>query len=372
MHTILQRQLKRLGIDPEHIPDDLRPLVDLVNKTYTDLDADRQLIERSLELSSKELGELNEKLQSQVKEVSQKSQELEKALSIQQTAFDATVVGLLIVDSQGKIMGFNTQFYTLWKIPKEMAEEKDDQKLLHFVADQLKYPEEFLQRVKQVYSNPAEGSYDVLEFTDGRVFERFSRPQYISGTLVGLVWSFHDITKQHQAEKAVQENEKKYQTLLEQSDDVVLITEQDGSVRYETSAIGKLSGYLPQDIIKQPFAIHVFEEDLPLVQKTFQDLITGQKDETAEIHFRIKTKDGGIKWCEGSAKKLLDDPVIHGIIITLRDISTRKAAEENFLSRTREVERMNELMVGREMKMIELKKQIEQLTKELEKYKATL
>jgi two-component sensor histidine kinase len=112
-----------------------------------------------------------------------------------EATLNSTADGILVVDLEGKIQRFNENFREMWRIPLSVLETGEDDRALSFVLDQLKDPESFLSKVRQLYGQVLAESYDVLEFKDGRVFERFSRPQLVGETPVGRVWSFRDVTK---------------------------------------------------------------------------------------------------------------------------------------------------------------------------------
>jgi signal transduction histidine kinase len=88
----------------------------------------------------------------------------------------------------------------MWRIPENILSTLEDKILLTFVRDQLKNPDDFLDQVKHLYSDPEAITSDILEFSDGRVFDRYSKPQKIGGNTVGRVWSFRDITERKKAE----------------------------------------------------------------------------------------------------------------------------------------------------------------------------
>jgi len=148
---------------------------------------------------------------------------VENSLSILRSTLESTTDGILVVNKEGKIEDFNQQFIKMWKIPTELAETKEDEKLIKFVLDQLVDPDDFVKKVNDLYTHPAETSYDTLEFLDGRVFERYSRPQKKYDAIAGRIWIFRDATEQNTAKKKLNENVLKYKTLFDSANDAIFL-----------------------------------------------------------------------------------------------------------------------------------------------------
>lgn len=109
---------------------------------------------------------------------------------------------LLIVDTKGKMLSFNQHFITLWRIPAEIIELKDDSLALQFAMNQLVDPQGFIERVGYCYAHPTEANHEKVLFKDGRIIERFGTPVVgEDGTSYGWAWYFRDITKQQELQK---------------------------------------------------------------------------------------------------------------------------------------------------------------------------
>ncbi len=127
--------------------------------------------------------------------------ELRTALSLLKATLDSTADGILVVGTDGRVVSFNQRLAEMWQVPETVLEGADRPALTAYVRDQLSSPAEFVAKVEQVYEVDGTESSDVLEFKDGRVFERVSKPQTVDGTIVGRVWSFRDITDRKRLEE---------------------------------------------------------------------------------------------------------------------------------------------------------------------------
>jgi diguanylate cyclase (GGDEF)-like protein/PAS domain S-box-containing protein len=126
--------------------------------------------------------------------------ELRETSSLLHATLESTADGILVVDTDRHITSMNSQFLRMWHLDENYITLGDDHVLVAAVIDQVKEPDRFLARVEELYHSPESDSQDTVEFNDGRIFRRLSKPQYIDGNVVGRVWSFIDITTQKNLE----------------------------------------------------------------------------------------------------------------------------------------------------------------------------
>lgn len=134
------------------------------------------------------------------KRVQARTQELANSLSLIRATLESAADGILVTDDIGNATHINKPFVTMWRIPDPIAAAKDRGQILDFIAADLKKPGDFLRKIHEIEARPTEDSFDVLEFKDGRVFERYSKPQWMDEKTAGRVWSFRDITARKLAE----------------------------------------------------------------------------------------------------------------------------------------------------------------------------
>lgn len=166
-------------------------------------DVEKQVAERTTELAK---ANASLRLENQSRREIEK--QLQHSISLLNATLNSTADGILVVSRDGKVSGCNRRFAKLWHLQFESAVGWTDAELLSSVIDQLQDPDEFTAKVKALYSDPGATSFDVLQFKDGRIYERYSQPQCLEDRIVGRVWSFRDVTESRRMEEELRQSQK--------------------------------------------------------------------------------------------------------------------------------------------------------------------
>ncbi|MCO7223873.1 EAL domain-containing protein [Pleionea sp. CnH1-48] len=193
MHKLLKRQLNK---NLKSI-DDLTPLqafLEAIDSAYEQADKDRLLLERSLDLTSKELNERNQQLRSQVKELNHTKSELEQSLSTLNATFDATGEATLVFDSDGKLQKYNKMAAMNFDVISAHAGSNFVISYLLSILRQIKESGELVSKLRQLKTDKLKHISGTIEFYNGSIYEYHSLPQKRNNELLGRVWCARDIT----------------------------------------------------------------------------------------------------------------------------------------------------------------------------------
>jgi PAS domain S-box-containing protein len=119
------------------------------------------------------------------------------------TQMETSIDGILVVDENSRILTYNRRFIEMWRLSAKLVEDRVDEPVLSFVADQVVDPATFIRQVQYLYDHRQDTSRDEVFLSDGRVFDRYSAPMSgPDGRYFGRVWYFRDITERKRAEEA--------------------------------------------------------------------------------------------------------------------------------------------------------------------------
>ncbi len=257
--------------------------------------------------------------------------ELRDALSLLSATLESTADGILVVGADGSIAGSNERFAELWGIPTDLMESHDDGRLLAFVLDQLTDPDGFIGKVQELYADPGAESLDMLEFRDGRTFERYSRPQLVGDEIVGRVWSFRDVTSRQRAQDQAREALAQVEGLaaiVESSADAIIGMTPEGLITSWNPGAEKLYGYTAAEATGQNVGLLV-PPYLQAEDEVLAAVLNGGQARSFETD-RMR-KDGSVVPVSLTVSPIHGEQGVIGIATIGQDITARRAAEAELL-----------------------------------------
>ncbi|MDB6096783.1 MAG: bifunctional diguanylate cyclase/phosphodiesterase [Francisellaceae bacterium] len=157
----------------------------------------RELLTLSLKNRNQELSdaqnilkENNENLEIHIKN---RTEDLEKLLSFTKATLESTTDGILVENLDGIFTGFNQKLLKMMDIPESFMQLSSD-KTFEYLSEQVLHKQEFLNKIKEHQSNKELVNFETIRFTNKKVFELYTQPQWYHDQIIGRVWSFRDIT----------------------------------------------------------------------------------------------------------------------------------------------------------------------------------
>jgi PAS domain S-box-containing protein len=239
------------------------------------------------------------------------------------------------------------------------------ERMSHYTADDIigrpfahfVHPDD-LQGLLEEFERTLGGDLEPHEFRvldkDGTIVHvrTSSRPLFRNGELAGLAGLMTDISRHKQAEEELESyrgnledlveertrelegaterlrhSERYFRALIENAYDIIAVLNREGRMDYLSPSLEKLSGFTQEERLGEDAFKFFHPEDLPGVMEAFTRGLL-QPGYTDMVEYRWQHKDGSWHWQEAVATNMLEDPVVHGIVVNARDITDRKRAEE--------------------------------------------
>lgn len=122
--------------------------------------------------------------------------------------------------------------------------------------------------------------------------------------------------------------ETQFLLALENNSDIITVFDRHGKISYQSTAIGRILGIDPHSRI----GTNVFDseivhpDDLTSIRHFVNRLIASKYGQELKGEFRLRHADGSFRDIEAIGINMLDDPALHAVVLSSRDVTDRKTA----------------------------------------------
>jgi len=127
--------------------------------------------------------------------------------------------------------------------------------------------------------------------------------------------------------REVENSEHRIHSILENASEVITIYDSQGNLKYESPSMKHVFGHAANEIKVSGIFYNLGSSGHPLLHELFKFVIQNPF-KIKSVEYKYVRKNGDIIWLETTARNLLRDNAIEGIIFTTSDITIHKFAEQ--------------------------------------------
>jgi len=294
-----------------------------------------------------------------ITELKKVEKELKESEKKYRTIFDNSAVAITMTDEHERIISWNRYAELLLGMNKEDL-------LLKPVRDL--YPEVEWKKIRSQHIRQ-KGMQHHLET---KILKKNNEQLDVDISLsvlknhedqvVGSIGVMKDISARKRIEKTLEESEKKFKLLYEKAPVPYHTLSPEGSITDVNEKWCQAFGYTKDEICGKSIFDFISEKEKTSAQKSFAQKISEGKSYTGGREREYLTKNGEKKLFVAHDFFLFDETgKVLSVYTTMEDITENKQIEQALKVKINELERYKTITVNREMKMMELKNEINEL-----------
>lgn len=308
-------------------------------QSETELKEHREHLEAMVEERTRQLQAANAQLETDMREREQAERVLQTTLQRFYAILSNLSSGVLLVTNEGRIEFANQAFCSLFGLkesPTDLVASFDSEKVIAKVHTAYENPEQAVLRVRELLKQGQPALSEEIQMQGGGTYLRDFVPLIVDEKSYGRMWVHTDITERKRKEEALRESRAKFEAALANMSDSVIITDAEGRFVEFNDAFAQFYRFKSKAECARNFDefASIFEvflangEPAPREKYAIQRALRGETATGAE--FTLRRKDTGESWIGSiSFSPIRDiDGAIIGTVITARDITEAKRAEE--------------------------------------------
>ncbi len=271
-----------------------------------------------------------------------REKELRENLSLLQATLDATADGILVTGLNKEIIhAANRNFVNMFNVPDELLNSNEGNTLRDWIADQTVDPAAFHNDAERKFVELDQVLRSTLRMRDGRVIDRYTRPQFLGDTIIGRVVSYRDVTERVRTAEELRAQKALLETVFRDVPDAMVLVDAERHIRLINPAFSRVFGYDLEELEgKTTELIYNDPADYQNQGKTRFNVAAKNDPEPLIVVYRRKNGEIFPGDTVGSPLRDPEGEVI-GFVGVIRDVGARIAAERERLEALEMAEEAN-------------------------------